>query len=125
MVSAAKVPNNGTTFIGGHWVYRSVLCRGSIDHTICSLSCKFWHRLSTVAVRLLPVSGQSLDRACQGGGRGFRGVSFTGKHHLPGDARCLVGQRHGGQLRRLALEKRGKPGRRLSAALSMGLPYAK
>src|SRR3984885_14809328 len=25
-------------------------CRGSTDHTICSLSCKFWHRLSTVAV---------------------------------------------------------------------------
>ena len=30
---------------------------GSIDHTICSLPCKFWHRLSTVAVELLPVSG--------------------------------------------------------------------
>jgi Glycogen debranching enzyme N terminal len=29
---------------------------GSIDHTICS-SCKFWHRLSTVTVKLLPVSG--------------------------------------------------------------------
>jgi hypothetical protein len=43
--------------IEGHWVYRSVLRRGSIDHTICSLSCKFWHRLSTVAVELLPVSG--------------------------------------------------------------------
>jgi hypothetical protein len=43
--------------IEGHWVYRSVSCRGSIDHTICSLSCKFWHRLSTVAVKLLPVSG--------------------------------------------------------------------
>ena len=47
--------------IEGHWVYRSVPRRGSIDHTICSLSCKFWHRLSTVAVQLLPVSGQSLD----------------------------------------------------------------
>jgi hypothetical protein len=35
---------------GGHWVYRSVPCRGSIDHTICSSSCKFWYRLSTVAV---------------------------------------------------------------------------
>src|ERR1019366_5540136 len=43
--------------IEGHWVYRSVSCRGSIDHTICPLSCKFWHRLSTVAVKLLPVSG--------------------------------------------------------------------
>jgi hypothetical protein len=41
----------------GHWAYRSVSRRGSIDHTICSLSCKFWHRLSTVAFELLPVSG--------------------------------------------------------------------
>ena len=49
--------------IEGHWVYRSVSRRGSIDHTICSLSCKFWHRLSTVAVGLLPVAGRSLDCA--------------------------------------------------------------
>jgi hypothetical protein len=41
----------------GHRMLRSVSRRGSIDHTICSLSCKFWHRLSTVAVELLPVSG--------------------------------------------------------------------
>src|SRR6202000_1218600 len=41
----------------GHYGYRSPSCHGSIDHTICSLSCKFWHRLSTVAVPLLPVSG--------------------------------------------------------------------
>ena len=40
----------------GHWVCRSVPCRGSIDHTICSLSCKFWHQFSSVAVELLPVS---------------------------------------------------------------------
>ena len=43
--------------IEGHWVYRSVPRRGSIDHTICSSPCKFWHRLSTVASELLPVSG--------------------------------------------------------------------
>ena len=103
--------------IEGHWVCRSVPRRGSIDHTICFLSCKFWHRLSTVAVQLLPVSGQSLDRA--GRGRGFRAVRFACQHHLPGNARGLVGQRHGGQLRRLALEKCGKPGRRLTAAHSM------
>jgi hypothetical protein len=36
---------------------RNVSGRGSIDRTICSLSCKFWHQLSTVAVELLPVSG--------------------------------------------------------------------
>jgi hypothetical protein len=43
--------------IEGHWNVRSFSRRGSIDHTICSLPCKFSHRLSTVAVELLPVSG--------------------------------------------------------------------
>src|SRR6188472_1788432 len=42
--------------IEGHWGMRYFSHRGSIDHSICS-SCKFWHRLSTVAVELLPVSG--------------------------------------------------------------------
>jgi hypothetical protein len=56
MVSAMRVPNTQATF-GGQWKARSVSRLGSIDHTICSLPCKFWHRLSTVAVELLPVSG--------------------------------------------------------------------
>jgi len=43
--------------IEGHWNVRSFSHRGSIDHTICLLPCKFWYRLSTVAVELLPVSG--------------------------------------------------------------------
>ena len=43
--------------IEGHWKMRNVSRRGSIDHTICSLSCKFRPQLSTVAVELLPVSG--------------------------------------------------------------------
>src|SRR3954466_11446718 len=43
--------------IEGHWNVRSFSRRGSIDHTICLLPCKFWYRLSTVAVELLPVSG--------------------------------------------------------------------
>jgi hypothetical protein len=40
--------------IEGHWKMRNFSCRGSIDHTICSLSCKFWHQLSTVAVEYAP-----------------------------------------------------------------------
>src|SRR3954451_11493107 len=43
--------------IEGHRRMRYFSHRGSIDHTICS-SCKFWHRLSTVAVELLPVCGR-------------------------------------------------------------------
>jgi hypothetical protein len=56
MVSATRVPNTATTF-GGQWMLRNVSRLGSIDHTICSFACKFWHRLSTVAFELLPVSG--------------------------------------------------------------------
>src|ERR1700688_4250647 len=40
--------------IEGHWKMRNFSRRGSIDHTICSLSCKFWHQLSTVAVECSP-----------------------------------------------------------------------
>src|ERR1035437_3599536 len=46
--------------IEGYWGIRSISRRRSIDHTICSFSCKFWHQLSTVAVELLPVPGRSL-----------------------------------------------------------------
>jgi hypothetical protein len=42
--------------IEGHRRMRYFSHQGSIDHTVYS-SCKFWHRLSTVAVELLPVSG--------------------------------------------------------------------
>src|SRR5271170_8272762 len=73
-----------------HWLYRSVPCRGSIDHTICSLSCKFWHRLSTVAVQLLPVSGQSLDRACRAGGTDFVCVLLLCHPQLPSVAFHVV-----------------------------------
>src|ERR1700736_4494630 len=40
--------------IEGHWKMRSFSRRGSADHTICLLSCKFRPQLSTVAVELLP-----------------------------------------------------------------------
>src|SRR5260370_15529031 len=40
--------------IEGHWKMRNVSRRGSIDHSICSLSCKFRHQLSTVAVSCSP-----------------------------------------------------------------------
>jgi len=38
--------------IEGHWKMRNFSRRGSIDHTICLLSCKFRPQLSTVAVEL-------------------------------------------------------------------------
>jgi hypothetical protein len=38
----------------GHCNHRIVSRHGSIDHTICSLSCKFWHRLSTAQLDCSP-----------------------------------------------------------------------
>ena len=38
----------------GQCVIRSVSRRGSIDHTICSSSCKFWHRPGTWSSRCAP-----------------------------------------------------------------------
>jgi len=43
-----KSSNQNGDLIEGHWKMRNVSGRGSIDHTICSLPCKFWHQLSTI-----------------------------------------------------------------------------
>ena len=51
----------------------------------------------------LPVAGR---RAAA-----LRVVAFAADHQLPGDARGLVGQRHGRELGRLALEELDQPGR--------------
>ncbi len=83
----------------GHWGLRSVPRLGSIDHTICCSSCKFWHQLSTAAVQVLPVSGRSLGRAGRGDGRRRCGVGLPCQHQLSGDARHLVCQRHSGLVR--------------------------
>jgi hypothetical protein len=76
---------------------------------------RIWRRLGPVAVKLLPVPCRSLRR---GGRRRFGDIALARDHQLPGDAGHLVGQRHGGQLRRLALETLGEPGLGLAAALS-------
>jgi hypothetical protein len=39
------------------WDHRGVPRLGSIDHTICSFSCKFRLQLDTVALEVLLVSG--------------------------------------------------------------------
>jgi hypothetical protein len=54
MVSATRVPNRYGDLTEGHCVQRSSPCRGSIDHAIYLLACKFWHQLSTVAVSCSP-----------------------------------------------------------------------
>ncbi len=69
--------------VEGHRSRRSVPRRGLIGRTICSSSCKVWHRLSTVAVQVLPVSGLSLGRAGHSGGRRRCGVGLACQHQLP------------------------------------------
>ena len=46
------------------------------------------------------------------GHRALGVVGLAARHQLPGDARRLVGERHGGELGRLALQQRDEPGRR-------------
>ena len=48
-----------------------------------------------------------------------RGIAVACDHQLPGDAGHFVGQRHGGQLRRFALEEADNPGRPAPAASYM------
>jgi hypothetical protein len=48
-VSATRVPNKSAA-LSGHSHLRGVSRLGSIDHTISSSSCKFWHRLRALAV---------------------------------------------------------------------------
>ena len=43
--------------IEGHWKMRNISRRGSIDHTICLLSCKVGISSARFAVELLPASG--------------------------------------------------------------------
>src|ERR1019366_2045556 len=95
-----------------------------IDRSHASSStCSSGHPSATAAVRRSPctdrtfyVSPRSPDRALAElvgvaqPGRALRGcgyvsfgVALPADHHLPRDARDLVGQRNGGKLRRLAL----------------------
>ena len=52
-----KSSKQNSDLMEGLWTMRIFSRRGSIDHTICSLSCKFRHQLRTVTLELLPVSG--------------------------------------------------------------------
>src|SRR3954464_15088870 len=45
------------------------------------------------------------------------GVTLACYHQLPGDAGILVGERHGGELWRLARQQREQPGRWTAAAV--------
>jgi hypothetical protein len=61
--------------------------------------------------------GQRSGALGSGGGCPVRVVAFATDHQLPGDARRLVGQRHRGQLLRLAVDRPASQGECLAGLL--------
>src|SRR5262245_41746570 len=127
MVSATRVPNRAAAWDAtGYRGVSRVL--GSIDHTDCSVSSKLpalpTGRLPTCQRRglwLPHCRGCVACRRCCGEGGAEREafsersaplrprpcctamvIALATDHQFPDDARGLVGERHGGQLRRLA-----------------------
>src|SRR5882757_6261573 len=93
MVSAMGVPHRVATF-ERHWIARSVSCPGSIDPP----SAPSVASPASAGRVILPISSS-----------GGLFVGLSGCHQLPGDAGGLVGQRHGGELGRLALQELDQP----------------
>ena len=139
MVSATRVPNRAAAWdaTGSRGVSRVL---GSIDHTNCSVSSKLpalpAGQIALPAKRLcLPrCRGCVSSHRCHGEGgaerealskrsaplrprrcRTLAVIVLATDHQFPDDARSLVGERDGGQLRRLARKQRRQPGRATAA----------
>src|ERR1019366_5474416 len=86
----------------GQWIFRSVSHVGSMDHATYSFSCKF--RINSTRLRLK----RSAWRVESCIGLGSRcwvcSVALAAHHEFPRNASVFVGQRHGSQLRWLALQ---------------------
>ena len=138
---ATPVPDMPAVSVG-QWVLRSFARHGSIDHAIF-LPCK---SLCSGIPRLRPIRawlrrGEPRSRLAAGHRHRRREAALTAArparccpmvatirlarhHHLPGDARRLVGQCHRRQLRRLARNHPGQPRRGLRAAAAYLLDVA-
>src|SRR5258706_11796705 len=95
----------------GQWVPRTVSHLGSIDPTICSslaAPAQPGRRIRRPADLL------SGDSRCARHPRAV--VTFARRHQLPGDAGNLVGERHGREFWRLALQHGKQPRRRTATA---------
>ena len=99
------------------WAPRTVSRFGSIDRTICSISSKLRPqrdvtcRFPLIWLRRLVHPGRD-DMG--------RIVVLAADHQLPGDAGHLVGQRHGGELGRFALQQLDQPRRGLAPVPCQG-----
>src|SRR5437763_4843514 len=121
MVSATRVPN--TAAVSEYrWAPRIASRFGSIDRTICWFSSKL--RLQREATCRFPLIwlGRRLVHLGRDGMGGI--VVLSADHQLPGDAGHLVGQRHGGELGRFALEQLGKPRRGMALCSLPGAGFA-
>ena len=117
MGSATRVPNRKATFEEGHWDSRSVSRLGIASITPSAPS-RASFGLSSRAPGRLPVKMLCGDahRVCRSAMIAV--VGLAADHQLPGDPRRLVGERHGGKLRRLAFDERYEPGRGVATRLA-------
>src|SRR5258708_16977877 len=99
---------------------RPLALMGSVDRTLIILAgslCPMTldrfrsiRRLTDIAItRFHPRKSSVLVRAGRSGHRGARPEVLLPRHHRPGDARHLVGQRDGGQFPRLVLQHFDRP----------------
>src|SRR4029453_11538540 len=107
MASATRAPNTAAV-MEYRWAPRTVSGLGSIDRTICSVLSKL--RPQRVVICRVPLIWlcRFVDRGRDDMGRI---VVLAADHQPPGDAGHLVGQRHGGELGRLALQQLDQPPR--------------
>src|SRR5271168_861427 len=114
MVSATRAPNNHTTWLRP---------MGPTD-CLAPWTDRSCH-LSPLAAPAQPAGGSCrpadlLSGECRCTGHPRAIVTLTRRQQLPGDTGNLVGKRHSGKLRRLALQQRHYP-RRWMAATTPGL----
>lgn len=110
MVSATRAPNNHTACLRPMGPTDCLAPR--IDRSYhLFLSCSSG---SAGAANRRPADLSSGEGRCARHPRAV--VTLTRRHQLPGDAGDLVGERHGRELWRLALQQSEQPGRRMAAA---------
>src|SRR6266404_4825536 len=112
MVSATRAPDMAAV-LEDRWAPRTVSRLGSIDRTICSFSSKL-RRQRDVICRFPLIW---LCRFVHRGGDAMGRIEvLAADHQLPSDASHFIGQRHGSEFRRLALQQLDKPRRGMAFA---------
>jgi len=120
MVSATRAPNTAAV-MEHRWAPRIVSGLGSIDRTICSVSSKLRRQRDVISRVPLIWLCRFVDR---GGDDMGRIEGLAADHQLPGDAGHLVGQCHGSEFGRLALQQLDKPRRGMALCSLPGASFA-